>query len=66
MSNLKVMVLNAQDLFLFMDKHRHDEQNVLELTEVKWQLMSSSLFSNKSKEKCQILANTILDVAKLA
>jgi endonuclease/exonuclease/phosphatase family metal-dependent hydrolase len=59
MKNLKVMVLNAQDLFLFMDKHDHERLPVTELTEIKWQLMSSSLFSNKSKEKCQILANTI-------
>lgn len=59
MKNMKVMVLNAQDLFLFMDKHNHDEIPVTELTEIKWQLMSSSLFSNKSKEKCQILASTI-------
>ncbi len=56
------MVLNAQDLFLFMDKHNHASTPVTELSEIKWQLMSSSLFSNKSKEKCQILANTILDV----
>lgn len=55
------MVLNAQDLFLFMDKHNHEEHVVTELTEIKWQLMSSSLFSNKSKEKCQILAQTILE-----
>lgn len=53
------MVLNAQDLFLFMDKHDHSSIPVTELTEIKWQLMSSSLLSNKSKEKCQILANTI-------
>jgi hypothetical protein len=59
MENLKVMVLNAQDLFLFMDKHNHSEIPVTDLSEIKWQLMSSSLFSNKSKEKCQILANTI-------
>ena len=59
--NLKVMVLNAQDLFLFMDKHNHAEYSVQELTEIKWQLMSSSLISNKSKEKCQILAQTILE-----
>lgn len=59
MANLKVMVLNAQDLFLFMDKHDHAVTPVTELTEIKWQLMSSSLFSNKSKEKCQILASTI-------
>jgi endonuclease/exonuclease/phosphatase family metal-dependent hydrolase len=55
--SLKVMVLNAQDLFLFMDKH--DQTSLEDLTEIKWQLMSSSLFNNKSKEKCQILAQTI-------
>ncbi len=58
--NFKVMVLNAQDLFLFMDKHDHVDHSVQELSEIKWQLMSSSLFSNKSKEKCQILAQMIL------
>lgn len=61
MDNFKVMVLNAQDLFLFMDKHNHAELPVTELTEIKWQLMSSSLFSNKSKEKCLMLAQTIRD-----
>jgi hypothetical protein len=59
MKNLKVMVLNAQDLFLFMDKHDHGTSPVTELSEVKWQLMSSSLLSNKSKEKCLILGKTI-------
>lgn len=59
MDQLKVMVLNAQDLFLFMDKH--DETSLEHLTETKWQLMSSSLFMNKSKEKCFSLAQTILD-----
>lgn len=53
------MVLNAQDLFLFMDKH--DGSSVEPLTEIKWQLMSSSLFSNKSKEKCFQLGLTIKD-----
>jgi endonuclease/exonuclease/phosphatase family metal-dependent hydrolase len=61
MKNMKVMVLNAQDLFLFMDKHDHGKIAVTELTEIKWQMMSSSLFSNKSKEKCQILAGAILE-----
>ncbi len=61
MKIIKVMVLNAQDLFLFMDKHTHAEIPVTELTEIKWQLMSSSLFSNKSKEKCVLLGNTIRD-----
>jgi endonuclease/exonuclease/phosphatase family metal-dependent hydrolase len=46
-----------------MDKHDHAEYPVQELTEIKWQLMSSSLFSNKSKEKCQILAQTIIEAS---
>ena len=53
------MVLNAQDLFLFMDKH--DQTSLEDLTETKWQLMSSSLFFNKSKDKCLALAQTIRD-----
>src|SRR5687768_16489391 len=57
--NLKVMVLNAQDLFLFMDKW--DGTLIKDLTEIKWNLMSSSLINNKSKEKCMMLARTILD-----
>jgi endonuclease/exonuclease/phosphatase family metal-dependent hydrolase len=55
----KIMVLNAQDLFLFMDKHGGGP--VSELNEIKWQLMSSSLFSNKPKEKCELLAYNILE-----
>jgi len=58
-SLLKIMVLNAQDLFLFMDKH--DQTSLEDLTETKWQLMSSSLFFNKSKDKCLALAQTIRD-----
>lgn len=58
-SELKVMVLNAQDLFLFMDKH--DQSSIENLTEMKWQMMSASLFNNKSKDKCLSLARTILD-----
>ncbi len=57
-TRLKIMVLNAQDLFLFMDKHKGEEVGLL--NEIKWQLMSSSLFSNKSKEKCLMLGKTIL------
>lgn len=58
--NLKIMVLNAQDLFLFMDKHDHSTP-VTELTEIKWNLMSSSLLNNKSKEKCLQLGKAIMD-----
>ncbi len=58
-SRLKIMVLNAQDLFLFMDKFT--DTPIPEMTEIKWQLMSSSLFSNKSKEKCLMLAQAVRD-----
>lgn len=58
-TEMKIMVLNAQDLFLFMDKH--DQTSLEDLTEIKWQLMSSSLFMNKSKDKTVSLARTIKD-----
>jgi len=56
---MKIMVLNAQDLFLFMDKH--DGSPVSGMTEIKWQLMNSGLLTNKSKEKCHQLGRTILN-----
>lgn len=57
---LNVMVLNAQDLFIFMDKYKG--QSIAEMNEYQWNLMSSSLINNKSKEKCFILGKTILDL----
>lgn len=57
---LNVMVLNAQDLFIFMDKYQG--QPIAEMNEIQWNLMSSSLINNKSKEKCFILGKTILDL----
>lgn len=53
----KIMVLNAQDLFIFMDKH--DGSSIENLNEQKWQLITASLFANKSKEKCLRLALSI-------
>ncbi len=61
-ADIKILVLNAQDLFLFMDRHNHAHLPVTELNEIKWQMMSSSLFSNKSKDKCTMLSNTILEL----
>jgi len=55
--DFKLMVLNAQDLYLFMDKHKGEALH--EMNEIKWQLMSSSLYANKSKEKCLQIAQTI-------
>lgn len=53
------MVLNAQDLFLFMDLYNGEE--VLNLTEPEWQKMGISLKGNKSLEKCKELAKCITD-----
>ena len=57
--DFKIMVLNAQDLFIFLDKYQGSDPN--ELTEIKWQLSSSSLFNNKGKDKCELLAMSILE-----
>lgn len=64
---LKVMVLNAQDLFLFTDKiELYLDQNSISpssidsLTEIQWQLMSSSFYPNKSKEKTLLLGQIML------
>jgi hypothetical protein len=56
---IKILVLNAQDLFLFFDKLK--DQSPLDLNEQKWQLASSSLSPNKTKEKSLQLAQTILE-----
>ncbi len=58
-SALQIMVLNAQDLFLFMDLY--EGENVLSLTEQEWQKLGISLKGNKSLEKCQELARCIRD-----
>ena len=58
-NSLRVMVLNAQDLFLFADKYVPEQGPIQDLSEIKWQLMSSSLFMNKSKKKCFELALAI-------
>ena len=55
--DFKIMVLNAQDLFIFLDKYQGE--NPRELTEIKWQLSSSSLLNNKAKDKCELLALAI-------
>ena len=57
--HFKIMVLNAQDLFIFIDKYRGDSPQ--EMTEIQWQLSSSSLLMNKPKEKCELLALNILE-----
>lgn len=56
-TDFKIMVLNAQDLFIFIDKYRGTTP--LELNEQQWQLSSSSLINNKAKDKCELLALAI-------
>ncbi len=53
------MVLNAQDLFLFLDLYNGED--IQSLTEKEWQKLGISLKGNKSKEKCQELAQCITD-----
>lgn len=58
-SFLQIMVLNAQDLFLFMDLY--EGEDISKLDETEWQKLGYSLKGNKSKEKCTQLAKTITD-----
>ncbi len=57
--HLQLMVLNAQDLFIFLDLY--DGEDIENLTEQEWQKLGISLKGNKSKEKCQELAKCIRD-----
>lgn len=56
---VKVLLFNLQDFFIFLDKAK--VINLEELTEIKWQLLSPSLFPNKSLEKTFALAKLIQD-----
>jgi hypothetical protein len=57
--NLQLMVLNAQDLFLFMDLYNGED--VQNLSEQEWQKLGISLKGNKPSEKCRELAKCITD-----
>lgn len=56
-TDFKIMVLNAQDLFIFLDKYQGE--NPIEMTETQWQLSSASILNNKSKDKCELLSLAI-------
>lgn len=53
---LKCLLHNTQDLFLFMDKYQ--DENIHELTEPKWQMLSTSLRPNKNLKKLLALTET--------
>lgn len=54
---LKNLLLNCQDLFIFLDKY--DNENIHELNEPKWQLLTSSFYSNKELSKVYEISNLI-------
>ena len=58
-TRLKIILLNAENLFLLFD-HKIDAE-ILKLDEVKWQKLSTSLFENKPLRKARNLAKIISD-----
>lgn len=57
---LKIVQLNAENLFLFMDFYKGE--NLSNMTEIQWQNLSSSTQSNKSLSKTKWLAEAVLDM----
>lgn len=57
MKQLKVLIWNLQDLFIFLDKHQAED--IQSITEPKWQLLSSSLKANKELAKVKDIAKLI-------
>jgi exonuclease III len=57
--SLKIMLLNAENLFLLSDQ-KFDEKH-LELDEHQWQKLSTSVYDNKSLRKCLALGKIISD-----
>ncbi len=56
--NLKIMSLNAENLFLLSDQQLTAEH--LKLDEIRWQKLSTSVFNNKPLEKTKSLARIVL------
>lgn len=56
--NLKIMSLNAENLFLLSDQQLKPEH--LQLDEFRWQKLSTSVFNNKPLEKAKALARIVL------
>lgn len=51
----KVMTLNAENMYLFLDKHK-GPIDLASMTESRWQGSTSSIFENKPFKKVQLLA----------
>lgn len=58
-TNLKVLLLNAENLFLLSDEQLHADH--LKLDESRWQRLSTSVYDNKSLLKTKALARVILE-----
>ena len=52
MNELKILLWNLQDFFVFLDKY-NDQPPIEELTEAKWQLLTASFKPNKDLAKVQ-------------
>jgi exonuclease III len=61
LSALKIMSLNAENLFLLSDQELTPDH--LKLNETQWQKLSTSVFNNKPLEKAKSLAQIILEQA---
>ena len=59
-TNLKLCLLNAENLFLLFDEPPTAE--TLKLNEAQWQKLSSSVYENKPLKKCQDLAKALLEI----
>lgn len=57
--NLKILFLNAENLFLLSEQTY--ESKHLELEESEWQKLSTSVFENKPLRKCKALATALLE-----
>lgn len=58
--NLKMAVLNAENLFLLFDKK--PDANAMKLEEVQWQKLSTSVYDNKPLHKLTALQKAISDI----
>ncbi len=59
-TNLKLCLLNAENLFLQFDAE--PTKDLLKLSEIEWQKHSSSIYENKNLRKCQELGRGLLEI----
>lgn len=57
--DLNIILLNCQDLYIFMDKYKDEDLETI--TPPKWQLLSTSFYPNKDIFKVKALAHLFLE-----